>query len=274
MLTLAGFVFSGQVIYILAQVMDSIFIASLMGLIPTGIFALSSYIANLIQIPQRSMISISLPALSQAWKDKNMHEIERIYKRSSINLLLAALFIFGGIWLNIEEAFRLLDIQSEYTTGLTVIFILSISRIIDAGTGVNSQILMTSTQWKFEFLTGVLLLSISLPLNYVLIKKFGIEGSAYANLVSFAIYNGIRYTFLWKRFQLQPFSIKTVISIGTAVVAYFISYYLFQEMNGWMGIILRSTLFTILFFSSIYAFKLTPDAMQLLEIAQKRFRRK
>ncbi|MBY0478265.1 MAG: polysaccharide biosynthesis C-terminal domain-containing protein [Chitinophagaceae bacterium] len=272
MLTLAGFVFSGQVIYILAQVMDSIFIASLMGLIPTGIFALSSYIANLIQIPQRSMISITLPALSQAWKDKNMHEIERIYKRSSINLLLAALFIFGGIWLNIEEAFRLLDIQSEYTTGLTVIFILSISRIIDAGTGVNSQILMTSTQWKFEFLTGVLLLSISLPLNYVLIKKFEIEGSAYANLISFSIYNLIRYFFLWKRFQLQPFSSKTVFSIVTAVAAYFISFYLFQEMSGWMGIILRSAVFTILFFSSIFAFKLTPDAMQLLDIAKKRFK--
>jgi O-antigen/teichoic acid export membrane protein len=274
MMTLAGFVFSGQIIFILSQVMDSIFIASLLGLIPTGIYALSSYIANLIQIPQRSMIAITLPALSQAWKDKNMLEIDRIYRRSSINLLLAALFIFGGIWLNIEDAFRLLDIQSEYSTGVAVIFILGISRIIDAGTGVNSQIIMTSTQWKFEFLTGVLLLSISLPLNYVLIKKYGIEGSAYANLIAFAIYNGIRYLYLLKRYKLQPFSIKTLLGILLGVTAYLISYYLFQEMTGWMGIFIRSSLFTVIFFTGIFALKLTPDALQLVDVVKKRFGRK
>jgi O-antigen/teichoic acid export membrane protein len=274
MLTLAAFVFSGQVIFILSQVMDSIFIASLLGLVPTGIFALSSYIANLIQIPQRSMISITLPALAQAWKDKNMQEINRIYKRTSINLLLAALFIFGGIWLNIEDAFRLLDIQSQYSTGLAVVFILGLSRIIDAGTGVNSQIIMTSTHWKFEFLTGVLLLSISLPLNYILIKKFGIEGSAYANLVAFIIYNAVRYTFLWKRYKLQPFSTKTVLALVTGVIAYFISYYAFNSMTGWMGIILRSSLFALIFIAGVFALKLTPDALQLVDVMKKRFGRK
>ncbi len=273
-LVLGSYVFAGQVIYILAQVMDSIFIASLLGLTSTGIFALASYIANLIQIPQRSIISITLPALSQAWKDKNMIEIDRIYKRSSINLLLAALFIFGGIWLNIGDAFRLLNIQSEYATGITVIFILSISRMIDAGTGVNAQIIGTSTQWRFEFMTGVILLLLILPLNYILIKKIGIEGSAYANLVSFSVYNAIRFGFLWKRYKLQPFNSKTLLSILLGVAAYFISYILFREMQGWMGVFLRSTLFTIIFFAGIFTLKLTPDAIQLVEVAKKRFGRK
>lgn len=273
MITLAAFVFSGQVIYVLSTVMDGIFIASILGE-QLAIFAFSSYIANLIQIPQRSMTSITLPALAQAWKDKNMQEINRIYKRTSINLLLAALFIFGGIWLNIKDALPLLNIRPEYVAGLPVIFILSISRTIDAGTGVNSQIIMTSTQWKFEFLTGVLLLSISLPLNYVLIKKFGIEGSAYANLVAFIIYNAVRYIFLWKRYNLQPFSIKTVLAVVTGIIAYFISYYAFNSMTGWMGIIIRSSLFTLLFIAGVFALKLTPDALQLVEVVKKKFGKK
>jgi len=202
-----------------------------------------------------------------------MIEIDRIYKRSSINLLLAALFIFGGIWLNIGDAFRLLHIQSEYATGITVIFILSISRLIDAGTGVNAQIIATSTQWRFEFMTGVILLLLILPLNYILIKKIGIEGSAYANLISFSIYNAIRYGFLWKRYNLQPFSNKTTLSILLGVAAYFISYLLFRDMQGWMGVIFRSVLFSIIFFAGIFTLKLTPDAMQLVEVAKKRFGR-
>jgi O-antigen/teichoic acid export membrane protein len=274
MFTLAGFIFSGQIIFILSQVIDSIFIASIMGMVPTGIYALSSYIANLIQIPQRSMTAITIPALSQAWKDKNKQEINRIYKRSSINLLLAALFIFGGIWLNIGDAFRLLNIQAEYSTGLTVIFILGLSRVIDAGTGVNSQIIGTSTQWRFDFITGIILLGLTLPLNYILIKKIGIEGSAYANLISFFMYNGIRCAFLWNRYKLQPFSIKTLLSLTLAAVAYFVSYYLFKDMTGWMGIFIRSSLFTVIFFTGIFALKLTPDALQLVNVVKNRFGRK
>ncbi len=271
-LTLGSYVYAGQLIYVSAQVMDSIFIASLMGLVPTGIFALSSYIANLIQIPQRSVISITLPALSQAWKDKNMPEIDRIYKRSSINLLLAALFIFAGTWLNISDAFRLLNIQSEYATGLTVIFILGISRIIDAGTGVNGQIIYTSTRWRFDFITGVILLALILPLNYILIKKMGIEGSAYANLISFFVYNSIRYVFLWKQYKLQPFTSKTLLSILLGATAYFISHYLFKEMTGWAGIFLRSCLFAAIFFTGIFVLKLTPDALQLVDVVKKRLK--
>lgn len=274
MITLAGYIYAGQVVYVLAQVMDSIFIASLKGLALTGVFALSSYIANLVQVPQRSIISIAIPSLAQAWKDKNMNEISRIYQRTSINLLLASLLIFFGIWLNIEDAFRLLNIRNEYEAGFSVVFILGISRIIDAGTGVNGQIIGTSTQWRFEFLTGVILLLLILPLNYFLIKQYGIIGSAFSNLISFTVYNAVRIWFLWYKFKLQPFNYKTVFSILLAISAYGVSLFLFSEWNGWMGILLRSGLFAIIFISGIFVLKLTPDAMQLVEVVQKRFRRK
>jgi O-antigen/teichoic acid export membrane protein len=268
--TLAAFIYSGQVIMILAQVMDSILIASLKGLALTGVFALASYIANLVQVPQRSITSIAIPSLSQAWKDKNMHEIDRIYKRTSINLLLIALFIFGGIWLNIEEAFKVMNIQDEYASGIQVIFLLGISRIVDAGTGVNGQIIGTSTQWRFEFLTGVILLALMIPLNYFLIKEIGIVGSGYANLISFTVYNSIRYVFLWKKYNLQPFSKNHLLSILLGVAAYFICYFLFKGMEGWIGIFAKSILFTILFIGGVFLMNLTPDAMQLVEVIKNR----
>jgi O-antigen/teichoic acid export membrane protein len=269
--TLAAFVYTGQVIMILAQVMDSILIASLKGLALTGVFALASYIANLVQVPQRSIISVTLPALSQAWKDKNMKEIERIYSRTSINLLLIALFIFGGIWLNIKDAFKVMDIQDEYAAGLQVVFLLGISRIIDAGTGVNREIIGTSTQWRFDFLTGIILLALMLPLNYFLIKKIGIVGSGYANLISFTVYNIIRCIFLWKKYKLQPFGMNHLLSIGMAAGAYFICFFLLKGLEGWAGIFAKSILFTILFTAGVFLMKLTPDAMQLVETVQKRF---
>jgi O-antigen/teichoic acid export membrane protein len=275
MTTLAIYIYGGTIILILSQVADSIMIASISdkGIIDAGVYSLAAYVANLIQVPQRSMIAITIPILSQAWKNKNIGEIDRIYKRTSINLLLIGLFIFGGIWLSINDAFSVLQVQKDYEAGLMVIFFLGIARIIDAGTGVNAQIIGTSTQWRFEFLTGIILLALFLPLNYILIKKFGIIGSAYSNVISFAVYNAIRILFLWYKYKLQPFSSKTILSLVLAVAAYFICFYLFRNIDGWTGIILRSCLFAIIFIAGVFALKLTPDALQLLEVVKKRFKK-
>lgn len=276
MLQLAGYVYGGSIILILSQVADSIIIASVSekGIHDAGVYNLATYIANLIQVPQRSIIAVTIPVLSIAWKQKNLSEINRLYQRSSINLLLIGLLIFIGIWLNIEEAFRLLHIQAEYEAGIMVVLLLGITKLIDAGTGVNAQIIATSTHWRFEFITGVLLVLLILPLNYLLVKQYGITGSAYANLLSFSIYNFIRYIFLWKRYNLQPFTSKTILSLLLGVGCYVACDQLFHTLEGWTGIITRSSVFVALFTAGVFAMKLTPDAQQLLAVAKKKLGRK
>ena len=272
MMTLSAYVYGGSIIMILSQVADSIIIASISpkGIHDAGVYNLATYIANLIQVPQRSIIAATIPILSLAWKSKNTGEIQRIYERSSINLLLIGLFIFIGIWLNIRDAFQLLGIQSAYQEGIEVVFILGISKLIDAGTGINAQIIGTSNKWRFEFLTGIILIILFLPLNYLMIKEMGLIGSAYANLISFSVYNLIRFLFLWKKFNLQPFNKKTLISIILGVLGLIVAKYTTQSIDGWLGIITRSSLFTLIFISGIFIMKLTPDAMQLYEVVRRK----
>lgn len=272
MTTLAGYVYGGSIILILSQVADSIIIASVSerGIHDAGVFNLATYIANLIQVPQRSIVAVTIPLLSIAWKQKNIAEISRLYHRSSINLLLLGLFIFLGIWLNIADAFRLLNIQAEYEAGILVVFILGITKLIDAGTGVNGQIIATSIHWRFEFLTGVFLVLLILPLNYFLVKEMGITGSAWANLLSFTLYNLVRYLFLWKRYRLQPFNRNTLYSLLLAAVCYMACYYGFRGLEGWSGIFLRSSVFAGLFIAGVYLLQLTPDARPLAHALKDR----
>ncbi|MFN9710604.1 MAG: lipopolysaccharide biosynthesis protein, partial [Bacteroidota bacterium] len=273
-ISLSSYVYGGSIIMILSQVADSIIIASISprGIHDAGVYNLATYIANLIQVPQRSIIAATIPILSLAWKAKKTSEIQRIYERSSINLLLVGLFIFIGIWLNIRDAFQLLGIQSAYQAGIEVVFLLGISKLIDAGTGINAQIIGTSSQWRFEFMTGVILIVLFLPLNYFMIKEFGLIGSAYANLISFSIYNLIRFLFLWKKFNLQPFNQKTLLSIILGIVVFFIARFTTQSIEGWVGIITRSSLFAMIFISGIFIMKLTPDAMQLYEVVKRKLK--
>lgn len=274
MFTLGSYVYGGLVISILSQVIDSILIASISekGIHDAGVYNLATYLSNLIQVPQRSIITATLPILVLAWKNKNMSEIDRLYKRSSINLLLIGLFIFFCIWMNVSDIFDLLNIQSDYKAGMYVILILGITKLIDAGTGINGQIIATSSYWRFEFFTGIILVLLILPLNYILINKYGIIGSAYANLLSFSVYNLIRYLFLWKKHKIQPFTVKTVYSIAISFLLYFIADKLFGEMHSWSGLFIRTGFFTMFFVTVVFVFKLTPDALQLWHQFRKRFK--
>ena len=269
-LSMQVLIFSGTVIAAVAATIDSLIIASVKGLAATGIFVFAQYAANLIQVPQRSIQAISASVLSRAWKDKDYKEISRIYERSCINLLLMSLFIFGNLWLNVQEAINVLNIQQEYKDGVGVLFILGIVRIVDAGTGLNAMVINTSTFWKFDFYSGVALLALRLPLTYYLIKNYGIIGSAFAELAAYGVYNFIRFEFLRRKFKMQPFSLKTLYSILLAIAAYAVAYYSFQNVHGWLGIFMRAGVFSVLMAAGIFYGNLTPDAGQLYAVFRKR----
>ena len=275
--TLAGFVFASSAITIAAQSVDSFSIMSFvpngLGLAMLGVFDFSQYICSIISVPQRSVVSISVAYLSEAWRNKDLDTIQRIYSRSSLNLLIISLFIFLLIWLNYDRAIHALNLKEIYLAGKWVVFILGIKFIIDMGTGVNAQIIGTSIFWRFEFLCGVLLLVLAIPLNIILVKNIGIVGAAYSNLIAFSVYNLIRLYFLWAKFKLFPFSNRTLIAILHAGACYFICYFLFRNLPGWPGIIISSITFTVLFAGTAFYFRLSPDIDPVWKTVMKRFDR-
>lgn len=270
MLGMQALIYGGIIITTVGQTIDGLIIASLKGLIDTGIYTLALYMANLIQIPQRSIQSIAVGVLVRKWKEKNYTDIHRIYQRSSINMLLISLFIFGNLWLNVADGLEVLHIQEQYAAGIPLVLILGIIRIIDSGTGVNAQVIGASNFWRFEFISGVIMLSLRIPLSYMFIKEYGIIGTAYSDLISLTVYNFIRFEFLRRKFGMQPFSMKTVYALLLSLGAYFVAYFLFRGQHGWVPIIGRSVLFSGILTAGIYLLDLTPDTRQLLDNARKR----
>lgn len=262
-IAMSGLSYGAAVIQIVAQAFDGILIAGLIDLKTAGIYTFLLYVANIIQVPLRSVQAVTIPHLSQAWKDKDIERIRRIYQRTSINLLILSLFLFLLIWLCTLDAFAVLPIQQAYKQGLNVILLLGIARIIDGGTGVNGQIIGTSTYYRFEFGTGVLLLALRIPLNYVLIKAHGIAGSAIADLISLVVYNGIRIVFLSRKFHLQPFSYKTALALLYSAAAYLLVYACCYRLHGWAAIFSKTILFTGIYGGAVLVSRLTPDAQQV-----------
>ena len=253
------------VVGVLRQTIDGFVLASRQNLGKVAIFGLAAYMVSVLQVPLRSIVAITTPLLSRAWKDKKLSEIERIYQRSSINLLAFSLFAFFCIWLNFTQAINFFGINPDYLEGRWVFFLLGMVTIIEMGTGVNAQIIGTSTYWRFELWTSILLTALIIPLSYILTVKYGIMGPAIANIVSFSVYNTVRYLFLWKKFKLQPFSVKTIEVIAIAAISYLISYWLFNKMEGIFGLVLRTAIFAIIFIVAVYKRNITPDLKPITE---------
>ena len=269
---LASYVWAGSLLFNIATVFDTIVIAAVMpnGMAAAGVYALAQNISSLIQAPQRAIISSTVGPLSQAWKEKNYAKIDQVYHRSSINQLVFACAMFGLIWLNFDDGISTFELQEGYRAAKWVFFFIGISRIIDMGTGLNSQIIGTSTYWRFEFTSGMILLAMTLPLNWQLTRMYGIIGPAYSNLVSFTIFNTIRYWFLLKKFKMQPFTVKSVFTILLAAVCYFLCYWIFNDKTGFGWIVLRSAFFTAMYATGMFLLKLTPDALPVLLTVKKK----
>jgi O-antigen/teichoic acid export membrane protein len=275
-LALAGFIWSGSLVHNIAQVFDSLLIGSVLedGLAFVAIYSLAQNISSLIQAPQRAITSSAIPALADAWKQKDLARIDRIYHRSSINMLLFAVGMFVLIWINFIDGIATFNIQGPYREAQIVFLYIGLMKVIDLGTGINSQIIGTSNYWRFEFLTGVILILLTLPLNYIFTKSIGITGTAIANLISFTIYNAIRYFFLLRKFKMQPFTIKSLYALLLAVAGYFVCHWLFSNQQGFLWIILRSTVFIGIFLGGVLALKISPDILPVWEVILKKVRLK
>ncbi len=273
-ITFASLVYFGGLVYMIAQFIETLVIMSVIGTAAAGIFALASVISGLVQAPQRGAIAAALPVLSKAWKDKDHNKINIIYQRSGINLLIASLGVFLIVWLNYSEAINVFHLKPLYQQSKWVFFFIGLAKIVDLGTGVNSQIIGTSIHWRFEFISGMILLTLAIPLNYFLVKEFGIIGAAYAHLISFSAYNAIRIIFLKRKFNMQPFSNKTAYAIILAFASYAFCYYAFLNLHGFSGIVIKTIVFLGLYGGSVIYFNLSPDVMPVWETIQRKSRRK
>ena len=94
-------------------------------------------------------------------RTKDYDKINEIYKRSSINLLLFASALFFLIWINFTDGVKTFHLKPDYLSARHVFLFLGLIQVIDLGTGLNSQIIGTSNYWRFEFVTGIILLTTS-----------------------------------------------------------------------------------------------------------------
>ena len=118
-----GFLFAGAILNIVARTNDTIILASQStgGLSDAAVFTIATYLVTVMEVPQRSLVSITTPFISEGWRSRNFEKIERLYKKTALNLLIAGLAIFGVVLLNMNDIVRFLGPAYAALTGIVLV---------------------------------------------------------------------------------------------------------------------------------------------------------
>ena len=273
MASFGGFMLGGAILNIVARTNDTIILASQStgGLSDAAVFTIATYLVTVMDVPQRSLVSISTPFIAEAWKNRDLPRIDRLYKKTSLNLLVAGIAIFGMVLLHLDDALRLLG--APYAALTMVVAVSGIAKLVDLATGLNTQILLLSRYWKIEFLTNILLVALSIPLNYWLTKRFNVMGPAYGNLIALCIFNGTRFVLIWKLFRLQPFSWSHIKALGIGAACLLLAGLIPDTGTMVLNILVQSVVFLPIFILLVLRLRISEDINELSQALWRRIAR-
>lgn len=187
-LTYTGFLIISALTSVLAPTLSTFFVTAKMGLDSTGIFAIATYMAALVSVPNRSVAAIASPQLARAIKEQNREECSHLIGQVTRNMLLIGGFILLAIWINIDLIFYILPNGATFAQAKNVVLILGVSQLVLATFSICLSALNYSRFYAFSLLLSLILTVSALLFNNYLIPRYGMDGAAMSNLFAYGIY--------------------------------------------------------------------------------------
>lgn len=220
-------------------------------------YSVAIFIATVIAVPSRAMHQITYPITAKLMNENKHDELNDLYKKSSITLQIVGGLIFLGILVNINQLYLLLP--PKYSGGVFVVFTIGLSKYFDLILGNNNAIIFNSKYYKTVLFLGVLLIILTILLNMIFIPLYGLEGTAFATMISITLYSLAKLLFVVKRMNLFPFTSKTIISFGI-LIGCFLGFYFWEfDFHPVINIILKSIAVLILYVGLSYKLNLSTD---------------
>lgn len=253
---------AGSIATVLLDV-DKVMLGYYINIKEIAYYNVAIFIATVIAVPQRSMHQILMPLSAKYLNEKDFESLEDLYKRSSINLFIVGGFIFLLIILNINQLYFV--IPEEFSGGLVVVFLISISKLYDNALGSNNAILFNSDYYRMVLILGVILVVLMVLLNIIFIPWLGINGAGIATFLAVFVYNSIKLFFVYKKFKILPFTLNTLKTGGLLLLMFFAFYFWDLSIHPIINIILKSTLITIIYIAVVYRFNFSDDLSVLIK---------
>ena len=262
------------------KLFNSLFLAK-EGLKLAGIYTIACYIANVVEIPYRSLGAIPNPIISQAVADGNTREVNRLGQQVSLHQLMVACMLLFFIWINLTPLFAVIPNGEQYVSGMWVVLFLGMANILNSTLSIATNILNFSKYYTFSLLFISLLTAAAISFNVWLIPLLGVTGSACATLLAYLVYFTPLLTLLWHRLHISLFSRKqlwvvlfTLLLFGLNLLWELLLSPLFSAIGEGLPIVLlqalvRTLVFAIIAYIGISHMHISDEVDGLLKLIKK-----
>jgi O-antigen/teichoic acid export membrane protein len=248
---------------------DSWMVGAQLSLAAAGVYGIAYNISTALTIPARSLNKIAFPLLAQYWKDQDLGKMAEFYRSTTrLNTVLGC-YLALGIGLNLDFIYSLIK-NPVYATGTTAVLLLLAGRLFDGITGVNGLIVVTSPRYRFDLVFNLSLAAFTVLMNWLLIPRLGLTGSALATLVALVGINATRTWFVWYSYRLHPFDRRIPLILGIAAAAGLAAWFVPFVHSFFITMLVRSAVLTLAYSALVLGSNAVPEATVYLQKFRKK----
>ena len=237
---------------------DKFMIPQLIDIAEVAYYSVGVYIASVIAIPNRAMQQIINPITAKELNDNNMPEVANLYRRSSLNLLIAGGLLFLLINSNIREIYQIID-QPAYSAGMLIVVVISISELVKLSLGTNGAILTNSHLYKVLFYFSLAMAASVFVLNRIFIELLGIDGAALATLIVVLVFSGAKVYYVNRKLKMHPYTKKTGVLMVLILLVFVIFFSIQIDESPLLVIVVKSILITAVFLFLVLRLRISED---------------
>ena len=228
--------------------LNSLFLGAKAGLALTGVYTIASYVANVVEVPYRSLGAISRPVVAAAVKEERWDEVSRLTRQVSLHQLLVSTLIFTLIWVNVDALFAVIPNGDDYAAGAVVVFVLGLAKVVNSSLSIGTDVLNYSRLYSRSLLLIALLTAAAIGFNQLLIPLMGIGGAATATLCAYGLYFLLLLAYLWWRLRVSLFSAAQLKVVALALLLLALGWAWGRWLAPWLGlhVVLDAALKTLL----------------------------
>ena len=243
---------------------DKFMIPQLEEIKQTAFYAVAIFAATIVEVPARAMWQILNPLVATAVNKNNFKEVNRLYRRSALNLVVVSGWFFLLINLNSEALFSRLP-NEGYQKATFVVLYISLAKLITMIFGCGGAIISNSSFYQISLVFSVVMaLGVSI-LNMVWIPLYGIDGAALATLVVVGLSIAVKVMYLQFKIKAHPLSWNLLKALISVAILYTSFQYIDWTLSPIIQIILTSAMVSCLYFLIVAQFKLSDDLLRLVK---------
>jgi len=182
-----------------------------------GIFAVASQINIFGRIFHGSIVTTSAPIVSELYGRGEREQMGRFYQTVTkwtftVNLpLFLIVLLFPGPILSI--------FGQSFVGGATALSILAWASLVQTGTGICGLVINMTGNTHLRLMNSLVTFVLTLGLNFLLIPRWGLVGTAVAAVASAIVMNALRLLEVFILFRLLPYNSSFVKPIAAGLMA-------------------------------------------------------